>query len=104
LGQEIAAGRLHTRSTGSLPLDIDRARIEFGRVIAALEADADALADRHGDKVQQALGTAPPRTPLTEAMWNEDEECKAWQRQELERARQIAHRDNVDQLAAEVRE
>ena len=40
-----------------------KARIEFGRVIAALEADADALADRHGDKVQRALGTAPPAHP-----------------------------------------
>ena len=29
LRQEVAAGRLHTRSTGSLPLDIDRARIEL---------------------------------------------------------------------------
>ena len=54
------------------------ARIEFGRVVAALEADADALADRHHEQVQRALGTAPPPTPLTEAMWTETEQYKTW--------------------------
>ena len=39
-------------------------------------------------------------------MWNEDEEYKAWQRQELERARKLALNEwrDPNKLAAEVRE
>ena len=79
-------------------------RLDYQSVVAALEADADALADRHHVQVLKALGTAPPRTPLTEAMWTEDEEHKAWAKQELERARKLAEWHDPDKLAAEVRE
>ncbi len=81
-----------------------KARIDFGRVVAALEADADTLADKHHAQVQQVLGTAPPRTPLTEAMWTDTDEYKAWQKQELERARKLAEFRDPDKLAAEIRE
>ena len=73
-------------------------------MIAALEADADALAEKHNADVQRALGTAPPRTPLTEAMWTSEPEYQEWQKQERERARKLAEFHDPNVLAAEVRE
>ena len=81
-----------------------KARIDYGRVVAALEADIDALAERHHVQVQRELGTARPPTPLTEAMWSEDEEYKAWAREERDRARRLAEWQDPDRLGAEVRE
>jgi uncharacterized membrane protein YqiK len=80
------------------------AQIDYRRVVAALEADADTLRDRHHEDVQRRLGTAPPRTPLTEAMWTEDEDYKTWQRQELERARRLAEWRDPNKLAEEARD
>ena len=37
-------------------------------------------------------------------MWASDEDYKAWQQQELERARELAEFGNVSRLAAEIRE
>jgi hypothetical protein len=82
-----------------------KARVDVGRVVAALEADADALAERYHAQVQRVLGTAPPRTPLAEAMWAEDEDYKKWQRGERDRARKLAEMGrDLNRLAAEVRE
>lgn len=82
-----------------------KARIDFGRVVAALEADADALADKHHVQVQRALGTAPPRTPLTDAMWVGEPEYQEWQRAERDRTRKLAELGHdPNKLAAEVRE
>jgi hypothetical protein len=79
------------------------ALLMYEQVVAALVEDAHALADRHDRAVLEQLGTAPPRTPLTEAMWDSDPDNEAWKKRELERARQLAHGGNVNQLAAEVR-
>ena len=80
------------------------AQVDFGRVVVALEADAEALAERYHVQVMQALGTAPPRTPLCEAMWAADPQYKEWQRQERERARELAEWRDPNLLAREVRE
>ena len=82
-----------------------KARIEFGRVVAALEADAEALAEKHHGQVQRALGITRPRTPLREAMWTEEPEYQEWQKQERQRARELAEAGHdPNQLAREVRE
>jgi hypothetical protein len=81
-----------------------KARVDFDRVIAALEADADALAEKHHEQVLRALGTAPPRTPLREAMWDSEPEMQEWKRQERERARKLAEWRDPNRLAAEVRD
>ena len=83
-----------------------RARVEFGGAVAALQADADALADRYAEETQRRLGTAPPRTPTREAMWAEDEDYQAWAKQERQRAIELAASGFHDpnKLAAELRE
>ena len=82
-----------------------KARIDVGRVVAALESDAEALAERHHEQVQRRLGTAPARTPLREAMWASEPEYQEWQRQERERARRLAEQGHdPTRLAVEVRE
>jgi hypothetical protein len=80
-----------------------RARIEYGHVVAALEADADALAARFADDVRRALGEGKLRTPLREAMWEDDPDLVAWKKAELERARELAREHDPNELAREVR-
>jgi len=79
-------------------------RVGFGGAVAALEADADALAGRYAEETQRRLGTAPPRTPTREAMWTDDSDYQAWAKQERERAIELAKQGHdPDQLAREVR-
>ncbi|HUG63981.1 MAG TPA: hypothetical protein VMK83_02070, partial [Gaiellaceae bacterium] len=62
------------------------ARVEYARVLEVLEEDAAALVDAFSDEQKQRLGITTERTPLKEAMWDDDDH-KAWKKQELERAR-----------------
>jgi hypothetical protein len=81
------------------------ARVEFGNVVAALEEDANALADAHAKATKEKLGTAPAPTPLDRAMWDSDPAMVEWKRQERERARRLAEQGHdINKLAAEVRE
>jgi hypothetical protein len=80
------------------------ARVEYGSVVSALEEDAKALADAHAEAVKERLGTAGPRTPLREAMWDSDPDMQTFKREELERARRLAEFHDPDKLAAEVRD
>ena len=82
------------------------AQVDYGRVVVALEADADALAEKYHVQVLKALGTAPPRTPEREAMWTNDPDYQAYQKQQRERAIQLAEGfgHDPDRLTAEVRE
>lgn len=82
-----------------------KARVDPGRVVAALEADADALANAHASSLKEKLGTAPPPTPLDRAMWDADPAMVEWKKQERDRARRLAEwgRD-PNKLAAELRE
>jgi hypothetical protein len=53
----------------------------------------------------QRLGLDTARTPLTEAMWDEDPDHIAWKKSELERARQLAGWSvNPEQVAEEARD
>jgi hypothetical protein len=79
-------------------------RLDFGSVIAALEEDAAALASRFGPQTMQALGDAPSATPVTETMWSSDPRHKAWAKEPLENARQLAEYGNPHQLAREADE
>ena len=81
-----------------------KARLEYGSVIAALEKDAAALAGSFGPQTMQAVGDAPTATPATEAMWTSDERHKAWAKEQVENARQLAEYGDPRQLAQEVGE
>jgi hypothetical protein len=63
------------------------ARIEYARVVEALEEDAAALADAFSDEQRRRLGMPVARTPLVEAMWDGDPDHQEWKKRELERAR-----------------
>ena len=80
------------------------AQVGFANVVAALEADAATLAERFGQELERRLGTAPPRSPLREALWDSDPEMVEFKKSERERARQLAEFGNAAQLAREVRE
>ena len=79
-------------------------QVEYRRLLSALEADAEALANAYAREVADRLGVGPRRTPASEAMWASDERAKAWGREELERARRLAEWTDPEQLGAEVRE
>ncbi len=66
---------------------------------------AGALAERYHLQVQQALGTAPPRTPERQAMWTEEPEYQEWAKQERERAIKLAEEQwrDPNRLAADLR-
>ena len=80
------------------------ARLEYGALTQALAEDADALHSRFSDDTLRRLGTAPPRSPVREAMWSTDPDFKAFAKQELERARKLAQWHDPDELARDVRE
>ncbi len=80
------------------------ARVEYAALLAALEADATALAESYSAEQREQLGTAQPPTPLDEAMWADDPRAKAWAKQELERARRLGEWQDPQQLANEVHE
>lgn len=65
------------------------AQLPFDRVVAALERDAEALAEAFSTEQSDRLGVERTKTPLVEAMWDGDID-PAWKAQELERARAIA--------------
>jgi hypothetical protein len=66
-----------------------RGRVEYQGLVGALEADADALAERFHPDVKKRLGTAPDANPTTEAMWDSEVPAE-WKRQQLEHARRVA--------------
>ena len=81
------------------------ARIEYRGVVAALEADAVALAEQLGPTVKERLGLAPRPTPEDQAMWWDDEDAAAWRKEQVERARRLAETGgDPSRLAAEVRD
>lgn len=82
------------------------AQIEFNRVLALLDRDAQALADEVSGQAKLALGTAGPRVPTREAMWDDDPDMVQWKEVEKQRARMLAEHDFRDphELAAEIRE
>ena len=81
------------------------ARIEYRGVVAALEADAAALAEQLGPTVKERLGLAPRPTPEQQAMWWDDEDAVAWRKEQVERARRLAESGgDPSRLAAEVRD
>jgi hypothetical protein len=73
-------------------------------VLQALEEDANALTRVYSRDQQERLGIAGPRTPLDEAMWDNDPDHVEWKKQELERARKLAEWHDPNKLAAEVRD
>lgn len=81
------------------------AQLPFDRVMALLERDAQTLAETVSPQVKQALGTAGPRVPTLEAMWDGDPDMVAWKETEKERARMLHEHDFRDphQLAQEIR-
>jgi vacuolar-type H+-ATPase subunit H len=81
------------------------ARVEYRGMVAALEADAAALAEQLGPTVKERLGLAPRPTPEDRAMWWDDADAVAWRKEEVERARRLAEwSTDPDRLAAEVRD
>jgi hypothetical protein len=81
------------------------ARVEYGALVEALEEDVAALASGFSAEQKQRLGLDTARTPLTEAMWDEDPDHIAWKKSELERARQLAGWSvNPEQVAQEARD
>lgn len=81
------------------------ARIEHRALMEALEEDANALAEAFGAETKRQLGIVEPRTPLTQAMWDNDEDNIRWKKSELERARKLAAWSaNPHQLGAEARD
>jgi len=81
------------------------ARVEYRGVVAALEADAAALAEQLGPTVKERLGLAPRPTPEDRAMWWDDEDAVAWRKEQVERARRLAEwSTDPGRLAAEVRD
>lgn len=70
-----------------------KARLDYAAVLAALEEDANALAEAYAEPVKQALGTAKPADPTKVGKWWDDpndHDLAAWKREQLERARQLA--------------
>jgi hypothetical protein len=81
------------------------ARVEYRGMVAALEADAAALAEQLGPTVKERLGLAPRPTPEDRAMWWDDEDAVAWRKEQVERARRLAEwSTDPGRLAAEVRD
>jgi hypothetical protein len=82
------------------------ARVEFANVVAALEADAQALVSVYAEQVKAKLGNAEAQTPLIRAMWSEDDAYKDWAKQERQRAIDLANQGLHDpnRLAAELRD
>jgi hypothetical protein len=81
------------------------AQVEFRRVVAALEADAAALAEQLGPTVKERLGLAPRPTPEDRALWWDDEDAVAWRKEQVEKARRLAEwSTDPNRLATEVRE
>jgi len=60
-------------------------RIAYSGIIAALEEDATAIAEVFGAEQKKQLGIEEPRSPQSEAMWENDPDHIAWKRAELER-------------------
>ena len=84
-----------------------RGRLDYGGVIAALERDAEALAEAFSDDQKRQLGERVPRTPEKEARWWDDQtdtDLTEWKRQQVERARRLAEFGNARALAAEIRD
>ncbi|HXH89411.1 MAG TPA: hypothetical protein VNI55_12495 [Gaiellaceae bacterium] len=81
-----AAAALGLREPMKRALATD-ARIEFSGLIAALEEDATAIAEAFGAEQKRQLGIEVPRTPQTEAMWENDPANIAWKQAELKRLR-----------------
>jgi hypothetical protein len=81
------------------------ARIDYQSLLAALEADAAALAESFSSEQKRQLGEPDAATPATEAMWQSDERSVAWAKEQLERARRLAEwSHDPEVVAAEVRD
>ena len=80
------------------------ALVEYRALLAALEADATALAEAHSPEQKKALGITAPRTPLDTALWDSEPDMVEWKRQELERAHKLAEWGNLERLATEARD
>lgn len=80
-------------------------RLNYGDVVASLEADADALGGAFADPQKRQLGVEVPQTPLTQALWNDTDEYREWAKAERERAIELARQGHdPSRLAAETRE
>ena len=81
------------------------AQVEFHRVVAALEADAAAIAEQLGPTVKERLGLARRPTPEDRAMWWDDEDAVAGRKEQVEKARRLAEwSTDPNRLAREVRD
>ena len=60
-------------------------RIDYTSLIAALEIDANAVADEYSPDLEAEPGLAAPATPTDTAMWHDDDEYKAWAKQQRRR-------------------
>jgi DNA repair exonuclease SbcCD ATPase subunit len=82
--------------------------LDYAALLAALEEDANALAEAFAEPVKQALGTAKPADPTKAAKWWDDPndtDLIEWKKQQLEHARRLAGwGHSSDQLANEIRE
>jgi len=74
------------------------ARIEYAALVQALDADATAIAEAFSATQKRQLGITEVRTPLTEAMWDDDPDGIAWKKKEFQRARDL-ERWSADPLA-----
>jgi len=81
-----AAAALGLRAPMKRALGTD-ARIEFTGLVAALEEDATAIAEAFGAEQKRQLGIEVPRTPQSEAMWENDPANIAWKQAEVKRLR-----------------
>jgi hypothetical protein len=68
------------------------ARIEYANLIALLEEDAAALAERFSVNQRRQLGESIDEqlTPLDTPMWSSDPRAQEWGKKEIERACEIA--------------
>jgi hypothetical protein len=82
------------------------AQLEFGTLLALLERDGEVLAKVAGPQAKKALGTAGPRVPTAEAMWDDEPDMVEWKKVEKERARMLYERDFRDPhlLGEEIRD
>ncbi len=81
------------------------ARIDYAALLQVLEEDVTALAEAFSSEQKERLGVKVARSPISEAMWDDDPDHVAWKKSELERARRLAewHID-PGAIASEIRD
>jgi hypothetical protein len=81
-----------------------RAQVPFAGLLAALQEDAAAVAGAFSAEQKRQLGVPTKRTPVDQAMWDDDPDNIAWKKTEMQRAHELAQFGNVERLGADVRD